>query len=104
MFETLTDRLSKSFAFFRGQKELTAENVEEGLRQVRTALLEADVHFKVVKDFTDKVRVLGRQIDVPVFFEEGLTPPELCLHGIARARHAGADLVILDTAGRLHID
>ena len=197
MFETLTDRLSKSFAFLRGQKELTDDNIEEGLRQVRTALLEADVNFKVVKDFIDRVRsrvigakklggvepsqqfihafhqelvelmgpkdarlefakngptvilmaglqgagktttcaklakllrdkhqmrpilvaadvkrpaaveqlrVLGRQIGVPVFFKEGLAPPDLCLQGVAYARSAGADLVILDTAGRLHVD
>src|SRR3954470_5819429 len=197
MFETLTERLSKSFAFLQGQKELNEENIEEGLRQVRTALLEADVHFKVVKDFTDRVRarvigekkiagvepgqqfiaafhrelvdlmgpkdarlefakngptivllaglqgagktttcaklakllrekhqkrplmvaadikrpaaveqlkVLGRQIGVPVFFQDGLAPSELCLRGVAHARGAGADVVILDTAGRLHVD
>ena len=197
MFETLTERLSKSFSFLRGQKELNDENVEEGLRHVRQALLEADVNFKVVKDFTERVRervvgakkiagvepsqqfvaafhhelvglmgpkdarlefakngptviliaglqgagktttcaklakllrdkhqkrpilvaadvkrpaaveqlkVLGRQIGVPVFHKEGLQPPELCLHGVAYARQAGADVVILDTAGRLHVD
>jgi signal recognition particle subunit SRP54 len=197
MFETLTDRLSKSFAFLRGKRELTEENVEEGLRALRQALLEDDVNFKVVKDFTDRVKarvvgapqiasidpsqqfvaafhhelvelmgpkdarlefakngptivlmaglqgagktttcaklalhmrdkhkkrpllvaadvkrpaaveqlkVLGRQIGVPVFFKEGLVPPELCVQGVAHARVAGADLVILDTAGRLHVD
>jgi signal recognition particle subunit SRP54 len=64
MFETLTDRLAKSFSFLRGQKELTPENIEEGLAQVRTALLEADVNFKVVKDFTEKVRarVVGAKV------------------------------------------
>src|SRR5262245_54226515 len=63
MFEALTERLAKSFAFFRGQNELTESNIEEALAQVRTALLEADVNFKVVQDFTDKVRarVLGQK-------------------------------------------
>jgi signal recognition particle subunit SRP54 len=61
MFETLTQRLTQSFSFLRGKRELSEENVEEGLRQVRTALLEADVHFKVVRDFTARVkqRIVG---------------------------------------------
>src|SRR5262245_36448377 len=197
MFETLTQRLTQSFSFLRGQRELTDANVEEGLRQVRQALLEADVHFQVVKDFTERVkqrivgekriagvdasqqfvhafhqelvlllgpkdarlefakngptivlmaglqgagktttcaklakhlrekhqkrpllvaadvkrpaaveqlRVLGKQVDVPVFFKEGVAPPDLCFEGLAHARAHGADLVILDTAGRLHVD
>ncbi len=197
MFETLTQRLTKSFSFLRDKKELTADNVEEGLKEVRAALLEADVHFKVVQDFTEKVRarvlgekriggvdasqqfiaafhhelvellgpkdariefakngptivllaglqgagktttcaklakhmrekfgrrpllvaadvkrpaaveqlrVLGKQIDVPVFHQAGLAPPELCLRGVAEARVKGCDLVLLDTAGRLHVD
>ena len=40
MFETLTQRLTESFGLFRGQRELTEANIEEGLRKVRTALLE----------------------------------------------------------------
>ncbi|MEY2784693.1 MAG: SRP54-type protein helical bundle domain, partial [Planctomycetota bacterium] len=43
MFESLTQRLTQSFSFLRDKKELTPENIEEGLRAVRTALLEADV-------------------------------------------------------------
>jgi signal recognition particle subunit SRP54 len=197
MFETLTQRLTSSFSFLRDKRDLTEENVEEGLRAVRQALLEADVNFKVVKDFTDRVKsrvigapkiasidpaqqfiaafhhelvelmgpkdarlefakngptivlmaglqgagktttcaklakhlrekyqkrpllvaadvkrpaaveqlkVLGRQINVPVFFKEGLAPPDLCVQGVAHARTAGADVVLLDTAGRLHVD
>ncbi|MCA9729597.1 MAG: signal recognition particle receptor subunit alpha [Candidatus Eisenbacteria bacterium] len=42
MFETLSERLSQSFSFLRNRRELTGENVEEALRQVRQALLEAD--------------------------------------------------------------
>jgi len=197
MFESLTDRLTKTFSFLRDRKELTDANIEEGLGAVRQALLDADVHFKVVNEFTERVRqrvlgarriqgvqasqqfvaafhhelvqlmgpkdarlefakngptvilmaglqgagktttcaklakflrekhgkrpvlvaadvkrpaaveqlkVLGRQINVPVFFKEGLTPPELCQLGIAYAVQAGADMVLLDTAGRLHVD
>jgi signal recognition particle subunit SRP54 len=197
MFESLTDRLARSFTFFRNRKELTEENIDEGLREVRTALLEADVHFKVARDFIDRVRaralgkeriggvdasnqfvhavheelvalmgpedpkllfaktgptvvlmaglqgagktttcaklakylrekhskrpllvaadvkrpaaveqlqVLGSKIGVPVFHEAGLAPPELCRRGVEAAKKNGQDVVILDTAGRLHVD
>jgi len=197
MFETLTQRLTQSFGFLRGQRELTEANTEEGLRQVRTALLEADVQFQVVQDFiarvrarivgekriagvdasaqfvhafhqelvellgpqdarlefakngptivllaglqgagktttcaklakhfrekhgkrplmvaadikrpaaVEQLRVLGGQVGVPVYFKEGVRPPDLCLQGVVHARVAGADFVLLDTAGRLHVD
>src|SRR5688572_32989748 len=56
MFESLTERLSSAFSFLGSKKELTPENIEEGLTQVRAALLEADVNFQVVRDFIDRVR------------------------------------------------
>jgi len=197
MFESLTERLSGSFAFFRGKKELTEENIQEGLSAVRTALLEADVHYQVARDFTERVKeralgegrlrgvdasdqfvhavhgelvelmgpegatlsfaktpptvilmaglqgagktttcaklakllkekhgkrpllvaadvkrpaaveqlqVLGARIGVPVFHAGGVAPPKLCAEGVAHARAKGLDVVILDTAGRLHVD
>src|SRR6185436_6974959 len=57
VFETLSERLGSAFAALRGKRELTAENVEEGLQAVRTALLEADVHFQVARDLVERVRV-----------------------------------------------
>ena len=197
MFDSLTQRLSSAFSFLGTKKELTPENIEEGLGQVRAALLEADVHFKVVLEFVDRVRtkivgvdrlkgvepsqqfvqacheelvrllgpedarlefaksgptvilmaglqgagktttvaklakrlqtnerrrpllvaadikrpaaveqlkVLGKQIGVPVFHAEGVSAPEVCARGVEYARANGLDLVLLDTAGRLHID
>ena len=201
MFDNLTQRLGSAFSFIGGQRELTPENIEEGLRAVRAALLEADVHFKVARDFIDKVRervlgakvvagvqasqqfihacneelvallgpdqsrlefakngptvilmaglqgagktttcaklakrlktlhskrpllvaadvkrpaaveqlrVLGAQIGVPVFFVEGaanvIGAPEVCAQGVEHARKNFLDVVILDTAGRLHVD
>ena len=56
MFDSLTDRLSRSFSFLKGKKELTEDNIQEGLKDVRAALLEADVHFQLARDFTDRVR------------------------------------------------
>jgi len=197
MFESLTQRLTGAFSFLRGQAELSPENIEEGLRAVRAALLEADVQYKVAADFTDRVRervlgskvikgveasqqfvhayheelvalmgpddgvlefaknpptvllmaglqgagktttcaklakllkekhkrrpllvaadvkrpaaveqlrILGQKIDVPVFHVEGVAAPEVCARGVTHAKQNGFDLVILDTAGRLHVD
>ena len=197
MFESLTDRFSRSFGLFRGKRELTEDNIAEGLSAVRQALLEADVHFQLAREFTEKVReralgegrlrevdasdqfvhavhgelvdmmgpegvtlsfakspptvilmaglqgagktttcaklakrlkeqegkrpllvaadvkrpaaveqlrILGERIGVPVFHEPGLTPPQVCIRGVAQAKATGADVVILDTAGRLHVD
>jgi signal recognition particle subunit SRP54 len=56
MFETLSDKLDQVFKKLRGQGVMTEENVKEALREVRLALLEADVNFKVVKDFLERVR------------------------------------------------
>lgn len=199
MFQNLSKRLKGAFDVFRGERELTEANIEEGLRSVRSALLEADVHFQVSRDFVERVRVralgerklsdqnvsasdqfvhavhtelvelmgpedaklsfassgptvilmaglqgagktttcgklarqlaqrmgkrpllvaadikrpaaveqlkvLGKKLGFPVYHEEGLTPPELCVRGVAEAQRSGCDVVILDTAGRLHID
>jgi signal recognition particle subunit SRP54 len=56
MFESLSTRLQDVFKTLRGESRLTPENVEVALREIRLALLEADVNFKVVKAFIDRVR------------------------------------------------
>jgi len=56
MFDHLTDKLSVVFKKLRGHGKLTDQNIEEALREVRMALLEADVHFRVVKSFIESVR------------------------------------------------
>jgi len=197
VFEALSQRFSKIFAGLGRGGKLTEKNIEEGIREVRAALLEADVNLKVVRAFVDRVRakavgieavrgvkpheqfvkvvqdeitallggeetriawndrgptvimmvglqgtgkttttaklarmlkkregktpllvaadvqrpaaieqlkVLGRQIDVPVYAEEGGRPPKICRRAIKKAIELGCDVVILDTAGRLHID
>ncbi|MBI3272654.1 MAG: signal recognition particle protein [Planctomycetes bacterium] len=196
MFESLTESLSNVFRKLGGRGTLTEQNVQEGLREVRMALLAADVHFKVAKEFIDKVtqlalgqdvlksvnpsqqivklvhdemirlmsapetpfpwnskgptvvmlaglqgsgktttcaklarwfskkgkspllvaadtqrpaaveqlKVLGKQLGIPVHSEEGGRPPKICERALGVARETGRDLVILDTAGRLHID
>ena len=197
MFETLSERLGSVFAALSGKRELTEQNIEEGLQSVRTALLEADVHFQVARDLVEKVRasvigaqtvkgvepsqqfvhavhralvdfmgpedarlafakqpptvillaglqgsgktttcaklakylrekhqhrpllvaadikrpaaveqlrVLGTRLGIPVFHREGHSPAELCAQGVREAVALGRDVVLLDTAGRLHID
>src|SRR5204862_2130962 len=56
MFESLSTRLQAVFATLRGESRLTPENIEAALREIRLALLEADVNFKVVRAFVDRVR------------------------------------------------
>jgi signal recognition particle subunit SRP54 len=64
MFESLSDRLSHSLRGITGKARLTEENIQETLREVRMALLEADVALPVVKDFVDSVkqRALGQEV------------------------------------------
>ena len=64
MFQTLTDRLSRTVQQLRGRGRITEDNVGETLREVRLALLEADVALPVVKSFIDsvKARALGAEV------------------------------------------
>ncbi|MGO9062227.1 MAG: signal recognition particle protein [Candidatus Binataceae bacterium] len=64
MFETLSDRLEGVFKKLRGQGRITEGNIEEAVREVRLALLEADVNIKVVKDFIEHVKrkALGQEV------------------------------------------
>ena len=64
MFENLSDKLQKIFKNLRGEGKLTAENMDAALREIRVALLEADVHFKVVKQLIEAVKekALGQEV------------------------------------------
>ncbi|KAF0245956.1 MAG: signal recognition particle subunit [Planctomycetota bacterium] len=196
MFESLTDKLTGVFRRLAGKGRLSESNIQEGLREVRVALLEADVNLIVVKEFLKRVsekavgedviksvmpsqqivkviydelvelmgpadpaipknsngptvvmmcglqgsgktttcaklarlfmkkgakpllvaadiqrpaaieqlKTLGAALQVPVHAEAGGRPPMICKRGIEEAVKLGCDLVILDTAGRLHID
>ncbi len=197
MFDNLTDRLESVFKTLRGHAKLSEKNIKDALREVRLALLEADVNFRVVKRFInqiqeraigrevmksltpgqqmikivheelialmgkesaplkraatpptiymlvglqgsgkttscaklaktvkkegrrtllvaadiyrpaaiDQLKTLGRQIDVEVFsLGSDEDPVEICRQGVEHAKSEHIDTVILDTAGRLHID
>ena len=64
MFGNLTEKLSNAFKKFRNKGKLTEKDVKEGMREVKLALLEADVNFKVVKEFTNAVteRAVGSEV------------------------------------------
>lgn len=64
MFETLTDRMTQAMRNLRGVGKLSEENMAEALKEVRTALLSADVHFKVARSFVENVKeaALGQEV------------------------------------------
>jgi len=64
MFESLSEKLQRIFKNLRGEGKLTAANMEAALREIRIALLEADVHFRVVKQFIEEIRrkALGEEV------------------------------------------
>ncbi|HWG39476.1 MAG TPA: signal recognition particle protein, partial [Candidatus Acidoferrales bacterium] len=64
MFENLQDKLQRAFKNLRGQGTLTEENIQEAMKEIRMALLEADVNFKVVKQFVDHVqeKAVGQEV------------------------------------------
>ncbi len=195
MFENLTQRLTNIFENLRRHGRLSESDVDDVMREVRLALLEADVHYSVVKRFTQRVKeravgqevskalnpaqqvikivnqeliatlgepsdlalkgerpyvvmliglqgsgkttaaaklakrlrsrgervllvaadpyrpaavkqlqTLGEQIDVPVYYEEDISPPKLAGNAYQTARKGGVSVVILDTAGRSQMD
>lgn len=74
-FESLSDRLDSAFKRLRGKGSLNESDVKEAMREVRLALLEADVNYKVAKDFTQRVteRAIGSQV------MESLTPAQMVI-------------------------
>ena len=74
-FEGLSEKLSAAFKRLRSKGKLTEADVKAAMREVRLALLEADVNYKVAKDFTNKVteRAIGQDV------MESLTPAPTCI-------------------------
>src|ERR1051326_730928 len=64
MFDNLSEKLQRVFKSLRGEGRLTAENMESALREIRVALLEADVNFRVVKQLIEaiKVKAMGEEV------------------------------------------
>lgn len=79
MFDSLSSKLESAFKRLRGKGKITEADLDEGLKEIRLALLEADVNFKVVKDFCDnvKTKALGKEVN------KSLTPGQAvikCVH------------------------
>jgi signal recognition particle subunit SRP54 len=82
MFENLSERLEKSFKLLKGQGRITDINVAETLKEVRRALLDADVNFKIAKQFTDTVKqkALGQEV------LKAINPSQLILWGLIKSK------------------
>ena len=96
MFDNLTDRLSHSLRNITGSGRLTEDNIKDTLREVRMALLEADVALPVVKEFVDRIReqALGQEV------MQALAVPQLILLGVAKGvtRKPGLETLYLNDA------
>ena len=154
-FENLSERLQNAIKMFRGSGKITEDDLKAPLREVRMALLEADVNFKVVKDFVANIKeralgetvqqsltpgqqiikivndeltqllggtqskltvadkpptvimlvVLSEQLSLPVFaLGDQVSPVEIARKAMDKAFSLACDTVIIDTAGRLHIN
>ena len=75
MFEYMGDRISNAIKNIRGMGKITEENISEAMREIRIALLEADVNYQVVKEFVDDVKEKALNLEV----EKSLKPDELFL-------------------------
>ena len=64
MFDNLSSKLDRAFKVLKGQGRITEINVAETVKEIRRALLDADVNYKIAKDFTDKVKLeaLGQNV------------------------------------------
>ena len=98
MFETLTDKLEQTFKRLRGHGRITESNVAESLREVRLALLEADVNFKVVKSFIESVQAKSMGQDVL----QSLTPDQQLIKIVREelVEILGGEAAGLDLKGR----
>ena len=98
MFENLTDKLEQTFKRLRGQGRITESNVAESLREVRLALLEADVNFKVVKGFMESVQAQALGQDVL----QSLTPDQQLVKVVREEliKVLGGEAAGLDLKGR----
>ena len=75
MFEYMGDRISNAIKNIRGMGRITEDNINEAMREIRMALLEADVNYQVVKEFVNKVKEKALGMDV----EKTLKPDELII-------------------------
>jgi signal recognition particle subunit SRP54 len=97
MFENLTDKFDRAFKVLKGQGQITEINVAESLKEVRRALLDADVNFKTAKNFTNSIKekALGR--DVLTSVSPGQLMIKICHEELIRLM--GGNEVAIDIKG-----
>ena len=86
MFENLSEKLERSFKVLKGEGRITEINVAETLKEVRKALLDADVNYKVAKQFTDTVKAKAMGMNVLT----AVKPTGVVSHTRKRALRAGS--------------
>src|SRR5947208_1579757 len=98
MFDTLSERLQSALADVRGRGHLTEDDVNKAMRQIRLALLEADVNFHVVKDFTSAVKERSLGAEVREALDPGQQVVKLVDEELTKLMGgAGRDLVFAST-------
>ncbi|MDD2612815.1 MAG: signal recognition particle receptor subunit alpha, partial [Bacteroidales bacterium] len=97
MFENLSDRLERSFQILKGQGKITEINVAETLKDVRRALLDADVNYKIAKKFTEDVK--GKAMGQDVL--KSVKPKEMMIKIVhdELSNLMGGDLVDINLKG-----
>ena len=89
MFESLTERLGSALSSITGKAKLTEENIQDALREVRIALLEADVALVVVKDFIESVKARALGIEVAASLSPGQVFIKIVNDELVRVMGAG---------------
>ncbi len=97
MFENLTDRLERSFKTLKGEGRITELNIAESLKDVRRALLDADVNFRIAKDFTNRVKEKALGQDVLTAVKPGQQIVKIVHHELVQLM--GGEQVDVDLKG-----
>ena len=97
MFENLTDRLERSFKVLKGEGKISEINVAETLKEVRRALLDADVNYKEAKSFTDTVKEKALGMDVLTSVKPGQLMVKLVHDDLARLMGGDTSEIVLES-------
>ena len=90
MFENLQEKLQRAFKTLRGEAKLSEENIDEALREIRMALLEADVNFKVVKQLIEQIKAKGRALHKTAKQVNRVSCPHILQEGHELGRSKGS--------------
>ena len=103
MFENLSERLERSFKILKGEGKITEINVAETLKDVRRALLDADVNYKVAKQFTDTVKAKALGQDVLTAVKPGQLMVKIVRTGCPDGRRNGRPQPVAKSVDYPHV-